>query len=247
MTQRILIVDDKEQDRYMLQVMLTAAGYKVDAAPDGAKALAIAKQNPPSLIISDVLMPVMDGFTLCREWHKDPLLSSIPFVFYTATYTDPRDEDFALNLGADRFIVKPISPTTFLEIIKDLLTKYSELKDKKKVPSRDNLQDEGIFFKKYSEVLIRKLEDKLELFRIVFTTDPSPMFILSEKLRIIELNISAQKLIGIKEDEALDKDFIEKFIPKNLRADFKEKMEKVLDGEVVISLEVPIIKSDGVT
>ena len=60
------------------------------------------------MIITDILMPVMDGFTLCREWKKDNRLKRIPLVFYTATYTDPKDREFAMNLGAESFIVKPV-------------------------------------------------------------------------------------------------------------------------------------------
>jgi hypothetical protein len=95
----ILIVDDKEENLYLLQSLLTGQGYEVVSAIHGADALEKARLNPPDLIIADILMPVMDGFTLCRQWKNDKLLKLIPFVFYTATYTDERDRSFALNLG----------------------------------------------------------------------------------------------------------------------------------------------------
>ena len=66
-------------------------------------------------------MPDMDGFTLCRIWKADERLRHIPFVFYTATYTDPRDEQLALDMGADAFIVKPTEPDEFLRLIEDIL------------------------------------------------------------------------------------------------------------------------------
>src|SRR5262245_42100037 len=105
---KILIVDDQERDLYLLKTLLGAHGYQVVEAVNGAEALRFATANPPDVIISDILMPVMDGFSLCREWKKDEELRDIPFVFYTATYTDPKDEEFALSLGAARFIVKPV-------------------------------------------------------------------------------------------------------------------------------------------
>ena len=90
-TMIILVVDDNEQDLDLLQVLLGGDGYQVVTAVNGAEALAKARLNPPDLIVSDILMPVMDGFALCRECKKDERLRQIPFVFYTATYTDERD------------------------------------------------------------------------------------------------------------------------------------------------------------
>lgn len=116
----ILIVDDNEQNLYMLRVLLETNGYRVSSAAQGAEALALARSSPPALVISDILMPVMDGFALCRAWKADPELKAIPLVFYTATYTDVRDEEFALSLGADRFVVKPQDPDRILALVKEL-------------------------------------------------------------------------------------------------------------------------------
>src|SRR5687768_6381062 len=107
---KILIVDDNEEDRYMLRVLLEGHGYEVAEAANGAEALEIATRDPPDMIVADILMPVLDGFSLCRQWRRDAQLKKIPFVFYSGTYTDPRDQAFALSLGADRYIIKPIEP-----------------------------------------------------------------------------------------------------------------------------------------
>jgi putative two-component system response regulator len=71
-------------------------------------------------------MPQMDGFQLCRECKKDESLKKIPFIFYTATYTDKEDEKFALSLGAERFIIKPQEPEIFLKILKEVIEEYKE-------------------------------------------------------------------------------------------------------------------------
>ena len=107
---RILVVDDNDQNLYMLKILLEGNGYQLTLAKNGNEALEAAHSNTPDLIISDILMPGMDGFALCRECKKDGQLRDIPFIFYTATYTDPKDEQFALSLGAVRFIRKPSEP-----------------------------------------------------------------------------------------------------------------------------------------
>ena len=116
----LLIVDDNQQSRYLLQVLLTTNGFTVEAAANGVEALEQARRRPPEMIISDILMPVMDGFALCRAWKADKRLQDIPFVFYTATYTDSQDEEFALRLGAARFIVKPSEPENFLALLQEI-------------------------------------------------------------------------------------------------------------------------------
>ena len=90
--EHVLIVDDDAQNIYLLQSILSGNGYTVTTAANGAEALEKARAELPDMIVADILMPVMDGFELCRTWKTDALLRDVPFVFYTATYTDPRDE-----------------------------------------------------------------------------------------------------------------------------------------------------------
>ena len=155
---KILVVDDQEQNLYMLQVLLQGHGYDVALASNGAEALEKARQNSPDLIIADILMPVMDGFTLCREWKKDEHLKTIPFVFYTATYTDPKDEEFAMSLGAERFIIKPTDPEKFIDIVQQVI---DQCKAGQLNTSCEPLEEEAVFLKQYNETLIHKLEDKI--------------------------------------------------------------------------------------
>ncbi|GEM_PF-340567 len=155
---RILVVDDNEQNQYILKLLLEGQSYSVVLARNGIEAMEAAHYTPPDLIISDILMPGMDGFSLCRQWKIDDQLKKIPFIFYTATYTDPKDEDFALSLGAERFVRKPAEVDDFIGIVKDVLNEY---KKKMAKPATPQITEEKVFFKKYNEALIRKMEDKM--------------------------------------------------------------------------------------
>ena len=156
---KILVVDDQEQGRYLLDVLLRGHGYAVALAEDGASALASGRRSPPALVISDILMPGMDGFALCRAWVKDDLLRDIPFIFYTATYTEAQDEQLALSLGAARFLIKPLEVEPFLATIETVLRDWAGGRLAK--PETPPL-DEAVFLKTYNEALIRKLEDKVQ-------------------------------------------------------------------------------------
>ncbi|MBN1500760.1 MAG: response regulator [Spirochaetes bacterium] len=157
MKKKILIVDDNSTNIYMLESLLKGSGFDVLSAENGEKALEKALLTIPDLIVSDILMPVMDGYTLCREWKSNNKLKHIPFVFFTATYTEPTDEVFALSIGADRFILKPQDPETLLGIINEFFKEDYKVKQITDKP----LGEEMEFFRQYNEVLFNKLEKKI--------------------------------------------------------------------------------------
>ncbi len=158
MALRVLVADDDSSSRYLLESILTSAGYEVTSAPDGAVALSAAREAPPDLLITDILMPNMDGYALCREWRADEALAEIPLVYYTANYTDPDDERFAVSLGADRFLLKPMDPDALLNEIATLL----ELNRAGELPQRNaGNGDETEVLKEYNARLVSKLEQQL--------------------------------------------------------------------------------------
>jgi signal transduction histidine kinase len=154
---KILSVDDKAENLYMLEALLRGHGHQVDSASNGIDALHLTERNDYDLIISDILMPRMDGFQLCRELKRYDKTRLIPFVFYTATYTDPKDASFAMSLGADRFIVKPIEPDVFMKTIEDVLKQGSAIA----TDINETPEAESVYLKEYNARLITKLEKKM--------------------------------------------------------------------------------------
>ncbi len=155
---KILIVDDKEENLYFLEALLKGSGYQVVSAGNGAEALEKLRSEGAEMIISDVLMPVMDGFKLCIEVRADEAFKDIPLVFYTATYKDKRDEELALKMGADRYIIKPMEPDELLEILQAVIRDAEKGNRVSKTPVTDEGEE---IFKLYSERLVNKLENKM--------------------------------------------------------------------------------------
>lgn len=154
----VVIIDDNLENRCLLTTVLEGAGYHVVQASNGEEALLHIIMDVPTLIISDILMPVMDGYQLCRHCKEDATLKHVPFVFYTATFTNPQDELFAYSLGADGFLLKPMEPDRFLRAIQEIV----HLAASKTVTAHKSLPGQDVVvLKQYNEALIRKLEDKM--------------------------------------------------------------------------------------
>jgi Response regulator containing a CheY-like receiver domain and an HD-GYP domain len=117
----LLVVEDIPDILNLLEATLKFKGYRVVTARNGEEALEIIHNDLPDLVIADILMPKMDGFSMVHRLRINPETRRIPVVFLSATYVAPEDKAFALSLGATRFIEKPVDLPTFLPVIEKLL------------------------------------------------------------------------------------------------------------------------------
>ncbi|MEW6600045.1 MAG: response regulator [Nitrospirota bacterium] len=172
---KILIVDDNSDDRKLLKYNLERHNCTTLDARDGVEGLELALAHKPGLIISDALMPRMDGFQFLRAVKSDETLRSIPFVFYSATYIGDKDIQFALSLGAAAYIVKPKEPDEFWKELNGII---ECCRIKLEIPETSVTIGETEFIKKHSEIIAAKLEKKiLELQELNAKLEQSEAFI----------------------------------------------------------------------
>jgi two-component system cell cycle response regulator DivK len=120
MSKRILVVEDTEDNRRILRDLLTAAGYDLIEATDGAAGVAMAQQHKPDLVLMDIQLPVIDGYEATRRIKADPALTHIPIVAVTS-YALSGDEEKARAAGCDAYVAKPFSPRQLLAKVRELL------------------------------------------------------------------------------------------------------------------------------
>lgn len=201
---RILVAEDNEDALRFLQLVLRNDGHLVSAARNGEEALDVARRLPPDLVVSDILMPVMDGFSLCRAWQEDERLRTIPFVFYTATYTSEEDEAFALSLGARAFIRKPMEPIAFLARLEEVMKGISA--EPSPPPRRETVAPDD-FYRLYNERLVQKLDQRHQAlaeserrFRATFEQGAAGLAICGADGRFERVNARFAEMLGADPD-----------------------------------------------
>ena len=117
MTTEILVVDDEVRYQHLVKVNLEAAGYMVSTANNGEEALELVSTRQPELVILDVMMPKLDGFTTCERIRQ---FSSVPIIMLTAK-GEEQDRVKGLNVGADDYVVKPFSATELIARVRAVL------------------------------------------------------------------------------------------------------------------------------
>ena len=151
---KVLVVDDLAYGLRTLRAIFQSAGYEVAAARDGQEALDSVRANRPDFVITDILMPRLDGFQLCRAIKSDPALADIPVLFYTGDYTDAADREFGASLGAAGYLTKPMEPRELLHEVSRILGHPEPA-----LKPRSHLRE--TFAAAYADRLAAKLQDKV--------------------------------------------------------------------------------------
>jgi len=148
----ILVVEDVPNVLELLEVTLRFKGYPVITARNGQEALEVLKKEKPALVITDILMPKLDGYAFVYQMRTNPATNDIPVIFLSATYVTPEDRNFAMGLGAARFIEKPIDTEEFLLTVAELLNEETT--------SPPEPPEDRDFYKGYRERLENKQRHK---------------------------------------------------------------------------------------
>jgi PAS domain S-box-containing protein len=238
MPPRILVVDDVEHVRTLIRKILESAGYKVIDFPDAIKADEYLQKDTVDLIISDLMMPQMDGYAFCRKVKSDPRLQDIPFIFVTAAFTDDIDKELAEKVGAQAYITKPIMASELLGTIEDLL------KQAQGEASGAESEDPDDVERMYTEVLSRKLNIKVkeleeerealrkseEHLRMVTNAIPEQLFELGGEREYLYMNVAHVKWLGHSENGILGRR-IEDVLPPEAFEIIKPYLDKAYHGQ----------------
>ena len=120
MSKRILVIEDTENNRRILNDLLTRAGFEVMEANDGEKGVAMAAERKPDLILMDIQLPIVDGYEATRRIKSDPALREIPIIAVTS-YALSGDQAKARAAGCDGYVAKPFSPREILATVREFL------------------------------------------------------------------------------------------------------------------------------
>jgi PAS domain S-box-containing protein len=257
----VLIVDDYQDNRYFLSALLKGHGHHVDDAMNGAEALEKLTDEPFDIVITDILMPVMDGFQLCVAVRADDRYRDMLVVFYTATYVEKEDEDLAYKLGADLFLRKPMDPDELMKQINELVGLPHAGADRHKTLMTLGVADLQLYAERITEKLNKKV-DQLEReikgrqeiesalrrsedrYRDLFENTSDLIYSVAPDGRILYANRAWLRVMGYSEAETANLNIREVAHPDCLEQ-CMSYFRKVLNGERVDSIESVFLTRGG--
>jgi PAS domain S-box-containing protein/putative nucleotidyltransferase with HDIG domain len=246
---RVLVVDDDVLNREIMGAVLGARGHEVLEAGDGVEALESAIASRPDVIITDVFMPRLDGYQLCMRVREDPDLCDIPFVIYTAMYTDAEDEQFALRLGADAVLIKPTDPDIIVSTLESAIHHGA-------VAPPLSSADQPDLLRAYADRIVDRLARKVDELNItnallresndtltaLVQSSPLGVALVSLDCVVRMWNPAAERIFGWRADEVIG--IRNPLLPTQAPADC-EFLEALRGGVVLEDQELTRSRKDG--
>lgn len=234
-TSTVLIVDDHPKHLDLLRVQLESHGHTVLAAHNGVEALEILEGEGARVsgIVSDILMPQMDGYSLCLEVRKSKRYGGLPFILYSGTHNSEEDRQLARSVGADAYIEKPATIETILTGLESATGKH-----RLQVVAETLPLIQTPVLKQYSESLVRRLEDKsAELGRAcdelaqtearlsgMVDAALDAIVTIDDSHNVVLFNPAAEKMFGYSKEEALGQS-LDTFIPQRFRTMHRQQIQ----------------------
>ena len=228
---RVLLVDDVEENTLLLADVLAEHGFETVEARNGKEALDLLARETFHLVVADAMMPVMDGFVLCKELRSSPALSSILYIMYTGNFVGDEDREFARSIGVDRYVMKQGGVEPLVAAVRDLMSERHLVQPASHPAShpaphpRSGLIDDRQFLEQHNEVLIRKLQEQmqglerqaaslreknLELsrsearYRRLFDKASVGIMVLDRELfRVVDINARGLSILGLSREDLL--------------------------------------------
>ncbi len=256
---RVLVVDDNQENLELLDDVLADGGYEPVAARNGVQALDILKREEVHLVIADAMMPKMDGFQLCKEVRAIPGYARTPFIIYTGNYVDDSDQEFAHNIGVDRYVVKGSGVGELFGAINELVQqRYGHLPEP--AGSGEARLDDQAFLEQHRALVIKKLEEKMlelevyaetlerknreiqaseERYRALFESASIPIFVIDRETgSVLDVNRQGIDLLGYAREELTA-------MSRLPFVDAGEFTKGILDANRFVAGETTIRRADG--
>lgn len=238
------MVDDSKEDRKILRHYIEQFGHVAIEAENGKTGLEMASLHKPDLIISDALMPVMDGFQFLRQIKKDKNLKAIPFVFYSAVYQGEKDVELAMSVGAEAYIIKPKEPDEFWKEVNTVLKQDFSKKRPPAIPVK-----EEDYLRNYSHVVVSKLEEKVrelanekERAQKYFDIAGVMLLVLSPDFTVLQINAKGCEVLGCDKQDIIGKNWTGFLSPIHLKR-WKKQFEELIQGDVgrIEGIKLPVL------
>ena len=255
---KVLIVDDSPTQSFRIKIMLEELGFDVIEAHSGKTAIDIALEENPDIILSDILMPEMDGFEFCHLLRSDYGLTEIPVILQSSSYQSSEDRDFGLDIGADAFIPKGFSPEQMAKLIHQVINKKKNKKSnsstqigKAKQPF-DELHAQRMLYKLLEETsMLEKANETIKAERNraqKYLDVASVVMVAFDNNGVVSMiNPRGSQVLGKKAEEIINQNWFDTFIPRGQAENVKEYYEKFVFNNCCedFCIEYPVLNSHG--